>query len=84
MSKLKDKLEKEKPASSKAKVTPSDKTPYSEGIGIDGSKNADEKVLNAAKLLKGRVYGDLGAGSKNSPGYGPGKGQTYSDKVQRN
>jgi hypothetical protein len=41
MATLRDKLEKTPPASAKAKVAENDKTPYSEGTGIAGSKNAD-------------------------------------------
>ena len=79
MATLRDKLEKTPPASAKAKVAENDKTPYSEGTGIAGSKNADPKVLTDIKLNKGRVYGNLGAGSLNSPGYSATK--TYTSTI---
>jgi hypothetical protein len=79
MATLRDKLEKTPPLSAKAKTTENDKTPYSEGTGIAGSKNADPKVLTDTKLNKGRVYGDLGAGSTNAPGYSSAK--TYSSTI---
>ena len=79
MATLRDKLEKTPPLSAKAKVAENDKTPYSEGTGVDASKNADSKVLTDSKLNKGRVYGDLGAGSKYAPGYRPAK--TYTDTI---
>jgi hypothetical protein len=79
MATLIEKLEKTPPASSKAKTSENDKTPYSEGTGIAGSKNADPKVLTDTKLNKGRVYGALGAGSTNSPGYSATK--TYTSTV---
>jgi len=79
MATLIEKLEKTPPLSSKAKIAETDKTPYSEGNGINGSKNADAKVLTDIKLNKGRVYGNLGAGGKNSPGYSDAK--TYTSTV---
>ena len=79
MATLIEKLEKTPPNSSKAKTAATDKTPYSEGNGLDGSKNADAKVLTDTKLNKGRVYGNLGAGGKNSPGYSDAK--TYTSTV---
>jgi hypothetical protein len=79
MASLIEKLAKEAPISSKAKIGVNDKTPYSEGTGVDASKNADPKVLNDKKLAQGRKYGELGGGSKFTGGYTPNK--TYSSTI---
>jgi hypothetical protein len=53
-------------------------TPYSEDI----SKNADLKVLDAAKLKSGYALGELGGGWSKGSGYSDAKGKTYSEQVK--
>jgi hypothetical protein len=53
-------------------------TPYSEDI----SKNADLKVLDAAKLKSGYALGELGGGWTKGSGYSDAKGKTYSEQVK--
>jgi hypothetical protein len=53
-------------------------TPYSE----DASKNADLKVLDAAKLKSGYALGELGGGWSKGSGYSDAKGKTYSEQVK--
>ena len=54
-------------------------TPYS----LDDSLDADLKVLTADKLKSGYALGEIGGGSKFSPGYSDAKGKNYSSVVKK-
>ena len=85
MSKLEDLYKK------KSKEIESDKigagvkdfTPYSLGNGPAGSKNIDEPAITKLEAKRGKRYsmGDLGGGSKFSPGFTA--TNKYSDSVKK-